>query len=204
MSRTEGTAILATLVLATLVLSACDIGYGRTIRGSGRVAEEDRSVGGVTRVNLATIGDLTIEMGDRESLRIEAEDNLMEYFETEVRGGTLRIETRQGVNLRTTRAVNYYLTVTSLDSIEISSSGDIVAPDVEAERFSVAISSSGDLDVGDLEADTVTVDISSSGDVSMGDLEADRLEVRISSAGNLNVAGGEVVRIDTPIQEETR
>ena len=168
MNRTEGTVILATLILASLVLGACDIGYRRTVRGSGRVTQQDRSVSGVTGVNLATLGHLTIEMGDRESLRIEAEDNLMEYFETEVRGGTLRIETRQRVNLRTTRPVNYYLTVTGLDSIEISSSGDIVAPDVESERFSVAISSSGDLDMGDLEADTLTVDISSSGDVRMG------------------------------------
>jgi hypothetical protein len=103
MNRMESTVILGTLIFASLVLSACDIGYGRTVRGSGRIIEEDRSVGGVTGVNLATIGDLTIEVGNRESLRIEAEDNLLEYFETEVRGGTLRIRVREGVNLRTTR-----------------------------------------------------------------------------------------------------
>ena len=49
---------------------------------------------GVTGVNLATIGHLTIELGDTESLRIEAEDNLMEYIETDVRSGKLRIRTQ--------------------------------------------------------------------------------------------------------------
>ena len=132
--------ILAALVLSTVVLGACDIGYGRTVRGSGRVVEESRSVSGISRVGLATIGRLMIEVGDGESLRIQAEDNLMEYLETDVRAGTLRIESRQGVNLRTTRPVNYYLTVTGLDRVETSSSGDIVAPDLESDRFSIAIS----------------------------------------------------------------
>jgi hypothetical protein len=30
---------------------------------------------------------MIIEVGDKESLRIEAEDNLMEFFETEVSNG---------------------------------------------------------------------------------------------------------------------
>jgi len=174
------------------VLSACSIGDGRTVRGSGNVVEETREVSGITGVDLATLGHLTIEVGDMESLRIEAEDNLMAYLETEVRNGQLRIETRDNVNLRNTRPINYYLTVTGLGTIVISSSGDIQAPDLEAERFSINISSSGDLEMGDLEAETLTVKISSSGDVTMGVLNANTLEVDIGSSGNLTIAGGQV------------
>ena len=147
---------------------------------------------GITGVNLATIGHLIIEVGDTESLRIEAEDNLMEYLETEVRNGRLRIGTQDRVNPRNTKPVNYYLTVKGLDTIVISLSGDIEAPDLEAERFSITIASSGNLEMGDLEADTLTVKISSSGDVTMGVLNADTLEVDIGSDGNLDIAGGEV------------
>jgi hypothetical protein len=174
------------------VLSACSIGDGRTVRGSGKVVEETRAVSDFAGVNLATIGHLTIEVGDTESLRIEAEDNLMEYLETEVHNGRLSIGTQDNIRLRTTRPINYYLTVTGLDAIEISSSGDIQAPDLEAERFSITISSSGDLEMADLEADSLTVKISSSGDVTMGVLDANTLEVDISSSGNLTIAGGQV------------
>lgn len=165
---------------------------GTRIRGSGNVVEENREVRGITGVELATTGTLHIEIGERESLRIEAEDNLLEYIETRVRGKTLVIDTSNDANLRTTRPINYYLTVTDLDTIEISSSGDIEAPDLEAERFSVTISSSGDLLMGDLIADTLTVDISSSGDMMMGTLHANTLRVDINSSGNLEIAGGEV------------
>ncbi len=183
--------------MLALAILACDLagiplGIPRTVRGSGNVVEETRAVSGVTGVNLATIGKLTIEVGDRESLRIEAEDNLMEYLETQVRGGTLRIGTRGLVNLRSTQPINYSLTVTGLDTIEISSAGDIEAPDLEAGRFSISVSSSGNLEMGDLEADTLTVRISSSGDVTLGVLNAERLEVEITSSGDLDIAGGQV------------
>jgi hypothetical protein len=168
------------------------LGERVTIRGSGNVVEESRAVSGITGVNLATLGQLTVEVGDRESLRIEAEDNLMEYIESDVRSGELKIETQSDIRLDPSRPVNYYLTVTSLDSIRISSSGDIEAPDLESGRFNINVASSGNLKMGNLEADRLTVRISSSGDVAMGVLSADTLEVDITSTGDLDIAGGEV------------
>jgi hypothetical protein len=190
-------ALVLTASILALSILACQVGGispgdRRTIRGSGEVVEEVRAANGVSGVDLATMGTLHIEVGDRESLRVEAQDNLMEYLETEVRNGQLRIGTRNRVRLRSTRPIHYYLTVTGLDTIAISSSGDIEAPDLQAERFSITIASTGDLEMGDLEADTLTVKTSSSGDVTMGKLNADTLEVNISSTGDLDIAGGEV------------
>ena len=184
----KGNLILRTaLILTTLVLSACGTivfqGNRNAVRGSGNVVEETRSLSGVTGVNLATLGDLTIELGDTESLRIEAEDNLMEYIETDVRNGGLRIGTQEDVNLDPRRPVNYYLTVKGLDTIVISSSGDIQAPDLEAEGFSITIASSGDLEMGVLNADTLEVDISSSGNLEIKGGEVKTQNVTISSSG---------------------
>ena len=140
---------------AVLVFSilACDTsrifvqGFESTAeRGSGNVVEETRPVSGVKGVDLATIGDVIIEIGDEESLRIEAEDNLMKFFETEVRSGTLRISTNpRSVNLRPTQPVRFFLTVKELEEVTISGSGDIQVPDLEADRFSVDIGGSGDV-----------------------------------------------------------
>ena len=190
--------------ILTLSALACRMGgistsRRTTIRGSGDRVEETRTVSDFSGVELATAGTLTIEVGEKEGLRIEAEDNLMPYIETGVRGGRLTIETREGVNLRSTQPVRYYLTVKDLDTIVISSSGDVEAPGLDAERFSVEIRSSGNLKMANLEADRLTVDISSSGDMSMEILHADTLEVEINSSGNLDIAGGEVQRQDITI-----
>jgi hypothetical protein len=195
--------VIAASILALSAL-ACQLGgiptsRRTTISGSGDTVEETRTVSGFSGVELATPGTLTILVGEKEELRIEAEDNLIPYIETGVRSGRLTIETREGVNLRNTQPLKYYLTAKDLDTIVISSSGDIEAPDLEAEHFSVAIRSSGNLDMGDLEADALTVKLSSSGDMRMRILNADTLKVEINSSGNLSIAGGEVQRQDITV-----
>jgi hypothetical protein len=222
----QRTGLTLLVSVAALNLLACqvsgitiDTGGRMIVRGSGDVVEEPREVGSFTAVELATLGTMHIDVGEREDLRVEAEDNLLEYIESDVRNGRLRIDTQANVNLRSTRQVNYYVTVTDLDTIIISSSGDIRVPDLEAERFSVTSGSSGDLEMGDLiadavaislgssgdlrmenvEAETLTVDITSSGDVTMGELYASTLEVHITGSGNLDIAGGEVGEQDITI-----
>jgi len=160
-------------------------GWPGAVRGSGRVAEEIRPVSGVTGVELATFGDLSIEVGDDEELRIEAEENLIPYFETEMRDGTLVIKQRQNVRIVSNRPVNFYLTVKAIESIGISGSGDARAPDLEAERFSITITGSGDLRMEDLEAGRVRARLAGSGDLRMGNLDADTLDVRISGSGDM-------------------
>jgi len=159
--------LLFVLVLVTLVATGCQ----STVTGSGDVVEETRQVSGFTGVALAGIGELIIELGDEEALRIEAEDNLLEYIETEVKNETLEISIRRGINLNPTKPLYFYLTVKSLNTIAISGSGDIQAPDLVASQF--------------------TVNISGSGDVTMGTLDADALTVAISGSGNLEIAGGQ-------------
>jgi hypothetical protein len=160
--------------------------------GSGRLISEQRSVSGISSVNLATIGRMVIKVADTESLRIEADDNLMPYIKTEVNNGELIIKNQEHINLRSIGRINYFLTVKKLDSIAIYSSGDIEAPDLKAEHFSITIASAGNLDMGHLTTNLVKVNIFSSGDVRMASLNADNLEANICSAGDLDIAGGEV------------
>jgi len=191
--------IAAVLLLACQLVPRPGAGFGNTIRGSGQVVQEERAVGDFRGVELATIGTLHIEVGERESLRIQAEDNLLPHFQTTVRGETLVIDVQRGTSLRPTRPVDYTLTVVDLDSIALSSSGNAEAPDLESKLFTVRVSSSGGLKMGDLTCDTFRAAISSSGDVSVGQVNGQRLEAELSSSGDLNVAGGAVERQEIQI-----
>lgn len=198
MNNTRQMILLTLFTLAVLVFLACSITIpqddGKTIQGSGNVVEETRTVSGVSSVNLATIGHLTIDVGATESLRIEAEDNLMEYIETQVNNGRLTIDHREAtrIRLRPTKPVNYFLTVTGLDTIMINSSGDIEMGDLEADTLTVEIDSSGDVTLGMVNANKLTVQIDSSGDVTLGGVIANTLDIDIDSSGNLDIAGGQV------------
>ncbi|GAH04143.1 unnamed protein product, partial [marine sediment metagenome] len=144
---------------------------------------------GVRGVDLATIGDVIIQVGDEESLRIEAEDNLIKFFETQVSGGTLRISTTpRSVNLRPTKPVRFFLTVKELEEVSISGSGDIQVPDLEADRFSVDISGSGDINMGTLNADSFSIDIGGSGDVRTERVKVPEFEVDINGSGDIKLS----------------
>lgn len=190
-----------TLAGLTLIFSilACTVtinddwgGNGETVLGSGTVVEETRTVNGISGVELALPGTLHIAMGSSESLRIEADDNLMAYIQTNVSMGKLVIESRRGTNLQPTHPINYYLTVTELKSLVISSSGNVEADNLQSDSFSITISSSGDVSISQLDCTSLHVIISSSGNTEIAALMADKISVTISSSGNLDILGGQV------------
>ena len=184
--------ILFTFILCLLLaLPACSFTIGdtqfTTVKGSGNVVTEERPVSGVQRVSLSNQGDLTVVIGDTESLVIEAEDNLLQYIQTEVRGGTLEIFTQNGVSMINTDPIRYTLTVTSLEGVDINSSGGAVLPALTADGFEININSSGNMNVDSLAADKLTVHISSSGQVEIAGGTVTGLDVTISSSGDLHM-----------------
>jgi len=194
-------------ILACSAVTGGDWGGGSTIYGSGKLVSEARNVSGISGVELTMAGTLHVTMGNSDSLRVEAEDNLQPYIHTDVVAGTLVIETRPGFQLENTRPIDYFLTVKQLSAIALSSSGDAQAEELQAGPFSVAISSSGNVTIGRLEADSIrvkisssgallihsgrlqtqTISLSSSGEYSARDLQSANADVSLSSSGSATI-----------------
>lgn len=176
-----GTALIFSILACSVTIFGNEI--GESVRGSGVKVEQNRDLGNISAVELTMEGTLHIVRGGGEALRIEAEDNLLEYIQTDVRAGRLVIETRQGIELDPTQPINYYLTVDELDTIAVSSSGDVEAADLQSETFEARISSSGDITIASLDCTTLRVDISSSGSLEILGGQAQRQNIEISSSG---------------------
>jgi hypothetical protein len=198
--------ILSLLVI--LALGACSPAPQTVIiRGSGTIAGEDREIHGVNGVTLATGGDLTVTLGREESLRIEAEDNLLPYIETRTWSGMLTIRQKEQTQLNPTKPIRFYLTVKALDHVAVSSSGNIEAPAVATGQFTATVNSSGNIHLAGLVADQLaveinssggvridaglvgaqTVNINSSGDYAAGDVRSTAADVRINSSGDATI-----------------
>jgi hypothetical protein len=158
------------------------------VRGSGNMATESRDVDGFTEIVLEGSGEVDIEMGDTESLTIEAEDNLMSHLTSDVEGGRLVLGTRDAIV--TTRGIVYTITATNLDGITVSGSGDVEVADVTTTEFTTEISGSGTVDVSSLEADRLEVTISGSGDIDVTGA-AGELDVDIPGSGRFDGEGFE-------------
>lgn len=160
------------------------------LRGSGNVITEIRPVSDINAVRLDNQGDLSIHLGETESLVVEAEENLMPYIQTDVRNGKLRIYNQGRRWFRNREPIRYTLTVRSLESIEVGSTGSVDAPDIIADDFHLSVSSTGNIMMGALEAGHVDIRVSSTGDVMLRRLETASLDVSISSTGHVSIRDG--------------
>jgi hypothetical protein len=176
----SGTGLLAILFL----LAGC--GGLRTVRGTGDMASEDREVGDFSAVDLAGIGNVLVEFGDKAALRIEAEENLLPYLESKVEGDTLNLGIREGVNIFPTQGIFYYLTVSDLEEITVSGLGNVDVPRLEGTNTAITVSGGGDINIEELYAKDLKILISGVGDLTIGGGEVSDQAITITGGGNYN------------------
>ena len=155
------------LLLAALLASGCGF---QIVSGSGRIATETRNLSGFTSVSLAGIGNVYLTQGATESVRIEAEDNLIPYFDTSVLGSTLKIGIKNqylGVSLQPTRPVKFYVTLPKIEAVTLAGSGNISAGKIQTGAFRISLLGSGNISTDALTATNLDLRLGGSGNISL-------------------------------------
>ena len=185
-----------------LILSACDIQYilenipglgtikgtgTLTVRGSGNIITEDRSVSNFNSISMSGSGEIIITQDDEESLTVEVDDNIMQYIITEVKGKTLHLgfDTSKFKSVSPSRQVKYNLKLKDLIGLTVSGSGKVESESIETDDLDIKISGSGDVKIDSLTAEKLDVDIKGSGDFNLAG-EVNSQDINISGSGNYN------------------
>lgn len=180
-SRLFGVVVLGALLAGAL--PACV----NTVKGSGNIVSEDRNVGSFRQVSLSGSGELFIVQGQKEFVRVEADDNILPILRTEVVDDTLKVGygDKDG-NIQafsTTQTPKIYVGTKSLDSLSLSGSGQATAGIVHAKKMQIKVSGSGRVLLGQLTARSLTTQISGSGSVEIGGGTVSEQEVSVSGSG---------------------
>jgi len=174
-------------ILSVMILSAfaggCYINNVETISGNGKVVKQVREITGFSGLKVATGIDAVISQGDKESLTVEADENLLDYIKTEVVDGKLKIYSDK--NIRNAKAKKVTIEFKKLNSIDISSAGNVEGNNtLITDELDIEMSSAGDLTLS-LEADKLEISISSAGDAKLSG-KVNTFKADLSSAGDLN------------------
>jgi hypothetical protein len=185
------------LMTLVLIVSACSftVSYDE---GSGNVVNESRRVSDFNEVAFTGIGTLYISMGDRESLEIEAEDNIMPHITAEVRGDRLELsfDSDRWENLiRPTKPIRYFLTVTSLEEVNLSGLGDVQIEDIESDRLVLTLSGAGRVTTSG-EVNELEINVTGAGSYDGADLKSERIDVNLSGAGSATVWATEFLDVN--------
>jgi hypothetical protein len=194
-------------IILLLSLGACRGG----ISASNNIVTEERPVSGVHEVVMEGSGTLLIEHGERDTLTIEAADNILPLLTSDQQGDRLTLGVTSGTMLWRSGPITYRLTTTDLRALTVSGSGEVTADDIAGDTFAVTISGSADVDVKgevgrqevaisgsgkylaeNLASNVATVRVSGSGDATVR--VSDVLSVNVSGSGNVNYVGSPTVR----------
>ena len=185
--------IFILLFIIAAVTTACMSPFQpRLVRGSGDIIVERRNVSGFNKVLVEGAGRIIITQGDKESLIIETDDNLMEYIKVEVKGDTLEIgfednvvfsSGRGRIALDPTDGFVFRISVIDLNAIAVSGAADIEIEKIKTDQFDITLSGAGLVAVDDLDARTLNVLVSGAGDVNLAG-RVDNQVVRLSGLGH--------------------
>lgn len=96
---------------------------------------------------------------------VETGSNMIKYIETDVVNGQLIIR-QLDADIFIEKAVRVYLSVDSLEYVELNGSGDFDADHLNASTFEIKMNGSGNVDLN-IDANTVSSSIDGSGDFNL-------------------------------------
>ena len=160
------------------------------VEGDGYLVTETRRVTSFNELRNSTSFEVIYRQADTLGISISAEENIMNYIETNVYDESLEIRTSPA-----TICLDYnekpVVTVTSPFLIKIfnSGSGSIIADRMTGGTVTIKNSGSGDISAELAECDDFEAILSGSGDIDIQTLVCLNSDISLSGSGNISVSG---------------
>ena len=184
--------------LAVALLYQLDVlgeSSGTGVHGSGVAASKPRAVAPFTSVDLAGSNNVVIRAGEKQSVVVHADANLLDHVTTTVQSRTLVVANTPG-SFTTESPMRVEVTVPALTGLTLSGSGNVVVDGIAAKSLTVSLPGSGTL-TGSGTADRLDVTVSGSGEVQFLRLVGRDVRAVVSGSGAVFVTATE--RLDASV-----
>ncbi|HEY9114918.1 MAG TPA: head GIN domain-containing protein, partial [Bacteroidales bacterium] len=172
-----------------LTIITCLIGFttiqAQQVTGNGNVQSQERNVGSFTGIKNSCSADIFISKGESGTIKVVADENLLEYITTTVQNGILVIDTKG--SFWNSKKMEVYLTMNNLTSMELNGSGNVNCSDVlTGSNVNIRMGGSGDLNAN-LEVKNLDLSISGSGNSKFSGVRGN-LKISISGSGDVEAS----------------
>lgn len=189
---------LSKAALAFAIVLGCAVASSRAvdrdnnrIEGSGVKKTETRDLKPFTQITLKSAANIDVQIGDKQSVTVEGDDNILPVIETNVKDdGQLMITSPKNTNYEPKNDVKVTITVPSLTNIRLDGAGDINVHGMTGKEFSVDLRGAGNIKL-DGKIDELNVELKGAGNVDTTKLTATNAKVNVSGAGNCKVQAKE-------------
>lgn len=201
--KTSGLFLFSSAFICFIYLTSCHRFH--EIEGNGNVTTIARTVEYFTQIKSEGFFNVYISYDSVQSLKIEAEENLIPYIETDVSGSVLVVKVRDHRNIDNHEPINIYVKTPVIEGIDLSGSGKIICDNMASNYLTLYLSGSGKINVittcnklkarisgsGEINAsgnaNETDFDINGSGDIHSFNLTQDTCFADISGSGSMFV-----------------
>ncbi len=168
-------------MLVAMALASCNF---ETIKGSGVVKTETRSINSAEKIKTVGSFDVEITPSAETTLKIEGDDNLVKHIITETNDGYLVIKMEDDIHYSTQNKLTVYITTPHLLGVSLAGSGNITTKGkfTGGDELKVSLAGSGDADI-EVNTPTIEASIAGSGNIKMIG-ETKDITIKIAGSGN--------------------
>lgn len=172
--------------------SGCDIVLRDSIRGSGVLLTEQRSVADFQELSVGGAVKVQAYCGEDASLELSGDDNILEHVVTEVKDGTLHIHMESG-SYSLKEPLLATITCKSMTRVDVSGASTVNVEGISADEFDVEMSGASRVTL-EGKTDKLTLNASGASKFYSDDLTCREVDFDISGTSNANVYASESVR----------
>jgi hypothetical protein len=176
------------IIFILLSFNSCEKWDVFGIKGKGPVVSETLEMSEVSGIILEIPATVYLTQGNEQSISIDAQQNILDNIERYNKSGALKLKFDRDV--ADCKPIKVYLTINSLDKIDVSGSGDVFSDTkfISAGYLSINVSGSGKVQI-DADADEVDMNISGSGEIKLKSI-CNKLDGNISGSGDIYLEDG--------------
>jgi hypothetical protein len=173
------------LALSLFAFSSCRYFGGERISGDGHIVSQQRNAGSFHSVDVSGGIKVHVRQDAASSVKVEADQNLMQYIDVYNDGSTLVIKEKDGFNLNPSKDIVVYVAAPVFKDIDVSGACDIIGdgPISGSEELSMHVSGSGDI-IMQVALPKVSAEISGSGSVNLKG-QATNFSASVSGSGDV-------------------
>ena len=175
-----------------LLLSACVLRLsddGDVIMGNKKVIIKIIQTKEYDQIKSHGSIDVYYEQGKEGHIRLEAEENLMDYIEVTEMNGCLNLSIKSGLNYITFKGLKAYVPIQTIDELHILGSGDMQSQStIHSKALELYIEGSGDMDL-DLNTERLKAEILGSGDMNIKTTSISQLDSKVLGSGDMTMSG---------------
>lgn len=118
--------MLSALAIFAVMLPASMLAQKNQLVGSGKIVSKDYPVSSFDQLSVSGIFSVILSQGNKESVRIEAEDNLLSHFQLKNEGSKLVVGMKKdGAEIKPKKTIKLYVTIKKLKAMDLQTVGEV-------------------------------------------------------------------------------